>query len=94
MKYFETIIGRQEVENPKPDPEPVLKAIENMNLIPHKNIFMIGDTKLDIIAANEANISSVAVLCGYGKKDELALYTSNIVTDSLEAVKLIKNKYF
>ena len=67
MKYFETIIGRKEVKNPKPHPEPVLKALENMNLKPHKNIFMIGDTKLDIIAANEANISSIAVLCGYGK---------------------------
>ena len=93
MKYFETIIGRQEVENPKPHPEPVLKALENMNLIAHENIFMIGDTKLDIIAANEAKISSVAVLCGYGKKDDLIQYTSNIVTDSLEAVKLIQNKY-
>ena len=94
MGYFETIIGRQEVQNPKPHPEPVLKAISNMNLIPHKRIFMIGDTKLDIIAANEANIDSVAVLCGYGKKEELSQYTSNIVTDSLEAVKLIQNKYF
>ncbi|MEA3497461.1 MAG: HAD family hydrolase [Campylobacterota bacterium] len=94
MGYFETIIGRQEVENPKPHPEPVLKALENMDLVVHKNIFMIGDTKLDIIAANEANISSVAVLCGYGKEDDLIQYTSNIVTDSLEAVKLIQNKYF
>ncbi len=90
IKYFETIIGRQEVENPKPHPEPVLKCLKNMNLLPNKNIFMIGDTKMDIIAANEANISSIAVLCGYGKKEELSQYTSNIVTDSLEAVKLIQ----
>ena len=94
MKYFETIIGRQEVINPKPHPEPVLKALENMKLVADKNIFMIGDTKLDIIAANEAKISSVAVLCGYGKRDDLGQYTNNIVTDSLEAVKLIQNKYF
>ncbi len=90
MKYFETIIGRQEVENPKPHPEPILKALENMNLIAHKNIFMIGDTKLDLIAANEAKISCVGVLCGYGKEDDLSQYTLNIVTDSLDAVKLIQ----
>ncbi len=94
MHYFETVIGRQEVENPKPHPEPVLKCLENMNLKPHKKIFIIGDTKLDIIAGNEAGISNVAVLCGYGKKDELIKYTNNIVTDSLEAVKLIKNYKF
>ena len=91
MEYFETIIGRQEVVNPKPHPEPVLKALENMNLKPNKNIFIVGDTKLDIIAGNEAGISSVAVLCGYGKKEELQKYTSFIENDSLEAVKFIQN---
>ena len=93
MKYFETIIGRQEVQNPKPHPEPIFKALKNMKLKPHKNIFIIGDTKLDIIAGNKAGISSVAVLCGYGKKEELKEHTLNIVTDSLEAVKMIKNSY-
>ena len=94
MKYFETIIGRQEVQNPKPHPEPILKCLQNMDLLPNEDIFMIGDTKMDIIAANKANISSVAVLCGYGKVEELSLYTSNIVTDSLYAVKLIRKSYF
>ncbi len=94
MRFFETIIGRQEVENPKPHPEPVFKCLKNMNLKPDKNIFIIGDTKLDIIAGTKAGISNVAVLCGYGKKEELIKYTNNIVTDSLEAVKLIKNYKF
>jgi len=91
MKYFETIIGRQEVENPKPHPEPVLKALRNMKLKSSKDIFIVGDTKLDLIAGKEAGISTVAVLCGYGNKEELMRYTSNVVTNSLEAVKLIKN---
>ncbi len=94
MKYFETIIGRQEVTHPKPHPEPIFMALKNMNIKPHKDIYMIGDTKLDIIAGNKAGISTIAVLCGYGKKDDLIQYTSNIVTDSLEAVKKIKKSYF
>jgi len=92
LKYFETIIGRQEVQNPKPHPEPVLKALENMNLSPCKDIYMVGDTKLDIIAGNEAGVSTVAVLCGYGKKEELSKYTSNIFDNSLNAVHFILNK--
>lgn len=88
--FFETIIGRQEVQNPKPHPEPVLKALKNMELKPSKNIYMIGDTKLDIIAANKAGISNVAVLCGYGKENDLKLYTNYIVEDSLEAVKIVR----
>lgn len=91
MEYFEVVIGRQEVENPKPHPEPIFKALEAMNLNPHKNIYMIGDTKLDIIAANEANVNNVAVLSGYGTYEELRNYTTNVAKDALEAVKLIQN---
>ncbi|RLA76182.1 MAG: HAD family hydrolase [Epsilonproteobacteria bacterium] len=91
MKYFEVIIGRQEVQNPKPHPEPVLKALEAMNLEPNLNIYMVGDTKLDLIAGNEAGVSTVGVLCGYGKKDDLLNYTSNVKENSLEAVRLIQS---
>jgi len=92
--YFDTVIGRQDVENPKPHPEPILKACENLNVIPSKNVFMIGDTKLDLIASNKAKVESVAVLCGYGKEEELSCYTVNICSDSLEAVNLIKRVIF
>ena len=92
MQYFECIVGRQEVENPKPHPEPVLKAMEMMNIsLSLFDVYMIGDTKLDLIAANEANISGVGVLCGYGKIEELSQYTSLIEEDSLQAVKRIIN---
>ncbi len=90
--YFETIIGYQEVKNPKPHPEPIFKAMENMNINSSDyDVWMIGDTKLDMIAAQEASVHSVAVLCGYGEKTELSKYTKNIVSTAYEAVKLIKS---
>ncbi len=92
MKYFECIIGRQEVINPKPHPEPVLKAMELMNITTDKyDVFMIGDTKLDLIAAKEAKIIGVGVLCGYGKIEDLSQYTEHIEENSLRAVKRIIN---
>jgi phosphoglycolate phosphatase len=92
MKYFECIIGRQEVINPKPHPEPVLKAMELMNVTTEKcEIYMVGDTKLDLIAAKEANIIGVGVLCGYGKYGDLSQYTEHIEINSLQAVKRIIN---
>jgi len=90
-EYFETIIGRQEVKNPKPDPEPIEVALKNMKVEASRDIFMIGDTKLDLIAANRANISSCGVLSGYGYKKELNSYTPYVTTNALEAVNLIKN---
>ena len=54
-------------------------------------VWMIGDTKLDLIAAKQANINSIGVLCGYGDKEELGKYTQYIESDSLSAVKFIKS---
>ena len=90
MEYFEVLIGRQEVTHPKPHPEPIFKALEALKVEPSKDIYMIGDTKLDLIAANDAQINSIGVLCGYGTQEELVKYSSNIVADSLQAVKTIK----
>lgn len=92
--YFNTIIGRQEVSNPKPHPEPIFRACEALKITPNRDVFIIGDTKLDLIAANKANISSVGVLCGYGKREELSTFSPHICSDSLDAVKLIKRLYF
>lgn len=89
--YFEHITGREHVQNPKPHPEPILRTLELMNSNnENSTIWMVGDTKLDLIAANSAKILSVAVLCGYGKEEELKHYTPHVVNNSLEAVKLIQ----
>ncbi|KAB7886575.1 HAD hydrolase-like protein [Poseidonibacter ostreae] len=90
-EHFEIVTGRENVENPKPHPEPILVTLEQMNYNENThNVWMIGDTKLDLIAANDANINSIAVLCGYGKKEELKKYTPNITDNALSAIKYIQ----
>jgi len=91
--YFETIIGRQEVTNPKPHPEPIQKAMQSMNITAENNIYMVGDTKLDLISAKEAGVKSVGVLCGYGKKEDLKEYTQEIYEDALSSIKELHKKY-
>ncbi|MBL3519688.1 HAD family hydrolase [Arcobacter lanthieri] len=89
-KYFEVIIGREDVENPKPHEEPILKALQSLNYDSSKQqAFMIGDTKLDLISAQNAYINSIGVLCGYSNEDELLKYTNIVKKDSLEAVKYL-----
>ena len=89
LKYFEIITGREHVENPKPHPEPILKTLDEMKIKKTSNIWMIGDTQLDIISANSAGVNSVAVLCGYGKEEELKELTPFVKNDSLDAIKYI-----
>ncbi len=87
MKYFEVLVGREDVKNPKPHPEPIQLALERMRDFEGEKIFMIGDTKLDLICAKEAGVKAVGVKCGYGKTKELRKYSELIYENSLEAVK-------
>jgi len=91
MKYFEVLIGREDVEFPKPDAEPILKALECLNST-KKEIWMIGDTKLDLISAKNAGVNSIGVLSGYDTKETLRKYTDVIFGDSLEAVKYLQER--
>ncbi|WP_323595387.1 HAD family hydrolase [Aliarcobacter butzleri] len=89
-QYFEIITGRENVENPKPHPEPILKTLAQMNYDKNKDeVYMIGDTKLDLICANEAKVNAIGVLCGYSDEEELLKYTNIIKKDALEAIKYI-----
>jgi len=88
MHYFEVLVGREDVENPKPHPEPILKALSKLQSDTNK-YWMIGDTPMDILAAKAANINSVAVTCGYADKALLLEHTDNVSQTALEAVKFI-----
>ncbi len=90
MKYFDVLIGREDVEHPKPDPEPVLKALNALGLRFGQVAYMVGDTDADMLAAEEAEIGCVGVLSGYMSKEELSSCADFITVDALEAVKLIE----
>ncbi|MCT7554216.1 HAD family hydrolase [Aliarcobacter butzleri] len=89
-QHFEVITGRENVENPKPHPEPILKTLAQMNYDKNSDeVYMIGDTKLDLICANEAKVNAIGVLCGYSDEEELLKYTNIVKKDALEAIKYI-----
>lgn len=89
-QHFEVITGRENVENPKPHPEPILKTLAQMNYDKNSDdVWMIGDTKLDLICANEVKVNAIGVLCGYSDEEELLKYTNIVKKDALEAIKYI-----
>jgi len=90
LKYFEVLIGREDVEHPKPHPEPILKALKKLNY-KDNNVYMIGDTCLDCISAKEANINSIGVHSGYGDKKDLKKCCDVVYKNSLEAIEKISN---
>ncbi len=59
--YFQVIVDREMVINQKPDPEPVLKALELLGIAQNdkKKVLMVGDSPKDILASRAAGVTSV-----------------------------------
>ena len=91
-KYFTSIVGRDDVEHPKPHPEPILKALSTLNVNPEKSM-MIGDTPMDANAAKSAGAMSFGVCCGYSKKSDLEGLCDKIFASTKEAVEFILRNY-
>jgi pyrophosphatase PpaX len=60
---MEVVIGADDVEHPKPHPEPVLKALEAMNCAPGEAVF-IGDSHHDLECGRAAGVKTIAVTWG------------------------------
>jgi phosphoglycolate phosphatase len=88
MDYFDVLIGREDVQNPKPNPEPIQKALAKLPS-DTDNVWMVGDTCMDMLAASSAKVGSVGVTCGYGSVESLIKCTDNIYQNVLEAVQFI-----
>ena len=90
LDYFEILIGRENVQNPKPHPEPILKAIYLMDT-KREITYMVGDTCLDMVSAKEAGVFGVGVIGEYTPKNELLKCAGIVKNNVLEAVGFIKN---
>jgi pyrophosphatase PpaX len=60
---FETMVGGDETERHKPDPEPLLLAAERLGVRPEEAAY-VGDSPFDVRAAKAAGMGSVAVTWG------------------------------
>lgn len=57
---FDTIIGLDDVQNAKPDPEPILLALERLGSSPEESL-MIGDNYHDILGGKNAGVRTAGV---------------------------------
>jgi pyrophosphatase PpaX len=60
---FETVVGGDETERHKPDPEPLLLAAQRMGADPAQTAY-VGDSPFDVGAAKAAGMYSIAVTWG------------------------------
>ncbi len=67
--HFQVIVTPDEVTHPKPDPEPVLVALERLDSPPADRTLFVGDSPHDIEAGRAAGVRTVAALWGPFPRD-------------------------
>ena len=61
---FIEVLGGDSLPSKKPDPAPLLHVCETLNVTPEKAV-MIGDSRNDILAGQNANMDTLALSYGY-----------------------------
>jgi len=68
--FFSLVLGGDSLAVKKPSPEPLLHAVRELSLAPDKTL-MVGDSQLDLIAAERAGVASCGVTWGLIPEDDL-----------------------
>jgi pyrophosphatase PpaX len=71
-EYVDLVVAHEDTERHKPDPDPVLEALEKLDAEPVSAAY-VGDSPFDIRSAKSANVFSVAVGWGGIHPDERLL---------------------
>lgn len=91
-EYFEIVVGGDEVEKTKPDPEGILMAKKRLNNNADK-CFYVGDTVSDMLAAKAANFVSIGLLgVEEIKQDIINVKPDYVVNDLMEVIKIIEEE--
>ena len=84
FQHIDLLLGGDSVKNKKPDPEPVIKAIEYLNV--NKPV-IVGDSETDVISGKEAGIKTVLVEYGFGKVDLAKSFNPDFIVKNTKQLK-------
>jgi HAD superfamily hydrolase (TIGR01509 family) len=93
MKYFDTVITVDEVEQPKPSPEVFLKCASTLGSQPSSSV-VFEDSVFGVIAAKKAGMRCIAVSTGAYSMGELKNCGADLVVCSLAEIGKILNFIF
>lgn len=81
-QYFDVVVAMDHVTKVKPDPEPILKALVQLNSQPEETI-MVGDNFHDILAGKNAGTKTAGVAWTIKGRDYLAKYEPDYMLENM-----------
>lgn len=85
---FEEVVGGNDVEKHKPDPEGIEIVLKRMSVQCNEALY-VGDSVTDAEAAQSAGVDFIAVLTGVTKKESLQQYNPIYIANDLDDLKSI-----
>jgi pyrophosphatase PpaX len=71
-EFVEVLVGMEDTSTHKPDPAPVLLAVDRLGGTPGRAVY-VGDAVVDILAGQAAGTATIAVTWGAGHEESLAV---------------------
>lgn len=87
-QFFKIWIGEDSLAETKPNAVPLLYLANEMNISINRCI-MVGDSKNDILAAQNAEMDSIGLTYGYNYNEHIADYNPTIVVDNFAQLQNI-----
>lgn len=84
-KLIDGIVGAEDVVNPKPDPQGVLKMMEQFASTPSKTLY-VGDSLVDALTAQNAQSLFAAVLSGATSAEAFQVFHPLAVISNLSEI--------
>ncbi len=85
LEPFDVIVGGEDVQSHKPDPESLLTAIEKMNGSPQTSVY-VGDSVTDAETARRAEVPFIAVLSGVTPREAFNPYPVLKIVENLREI--------
>ncbi|MBY0123406.1 pyrophosphatase PpaX [Bacillus sp. S/N-304-OC-R1] len=81
-QFFDVVVALDHVQKPKPDPEPILKALELLQSKPEEAI-MVGDNSHDILGGKNAGTKTAGVAWSVKGKEFLQGFQPDYMLDNM-----------
>lgn len=89
-EFFAAYVCGDDLPSKKPDPTPVLTAVEQLNGSPAQG-FMVGDSVTDMISARKAGVGAIFATYGYNRGDSVDQYDPIRIDNLRELQTLFSN---
>ncbi len=85
LRYFPYVLGSDNVSKHKPDPEPVLKTLRELDYSP-SDVLVVGDMPVDVAMAHGADVRAIAVTFGNASREELVEAKADYIVDDFTKI--------